>query len=273
MPRSSSARVRFALVGIFAALALAFVVSPGHAQYGRPPGGFSGRPSPIIPPMRPPGGITGIHGTGITGISGIHGGITGISGGITGIHGTGISGIGGAPGMGFGPSASRDEWRCSGCNHLVGTGPFKPLVASCPKCNVRFTNGLSPGGFGTPGPSAPPARPPSSQPNTGTANTPPPAPTLPTNPAVATSAPAPTETPPAAAGPAPTNPPVPEAGAGPAPSAPPSGGRSRTYAVIGIVVGALLLVGALVALGIVVSNNAATPVKRKVKRRVLDDDE
>ena len=262
MPRSSPVRVRFALAGVFAALALGFVISPGHAQYGRPPGGITGRPPPLIPPR--PGGITGIHGGGI---SGMPSGITG--GGITGIHG---GGIGGMPGMGFG----RNEWRCSGCNCLIGTG-IKPIAISCPQCGARFSNGITPEGFDPPRPPAPPVRPPSAQPNTGATNTPPPAPALPTNPAfgangaVATSTPAPNDTPQASAAPAPTNPSTPEAGA--APNTPSSGGRSKTYAVIGIVVGALLLVGALVALGIVVTSHAAKPVKRKVKRRVLDDDE
>src|SRR4051794_4315085 len=109
---TSSLRVRFALVAIFAVLALGFLLSPSQAQPGRPPGGFgalppglggrppggvTGMPAPVTPPGPPPGGIAGTPG-------GIHGG---------GIHGAGISGMGGtgippggAPAPNFGPPRS-----------------------------------------------------------------------------------------------------------------------------------------------------------------------
>lgn len=290
-------RVRFALVGIFSVLTLGFVLSPGNAQPGRPGGitGIGGRPPGSITGM--PGGISGISGRppgGITGISGIHGaGISGISGihgaGISGISGAGISGIGGMPGAGM-PGFGRDEWRCSGCNTLVGTGPIRPNVANCPGCRARFNNTTAgalsgmpgaptfptptpPQGLGMPGGTFPPITP------APTATTS--APALPVNPAAGTGVfpSAPGETPPAdvPASPPPYTPALPfgssdSGSSNTDSSSAPSSGRSRTIKIIGIVCGSILLIGALAALGVVVANaSSSKPTRRPKRRRVVDD--
>lgn len=300
MPNASSFRVRFAIVGIGTTLALAFLISPGQAQPGRTPGGFSGRPAGGI--AGNPGGISGMPG-GISGISGrppgsisgmpggIHGaGITGIHGtGISGIHGAGISGMPGEMG-GFGPSV-RDEWRCSGCNHLVGSGPIKPLVDKCPSCGARFSNGFTPqiggglgmpstpvvpppvaGRFGAPPVTAPPVTTPPTFGAPGAAETNPP-PALPTNPAFTN--PAPPVAPPSST--SVPNPPTASEPSAPAPtgteSGTGSGKKGRTILVIGIVVGVILFLGMMAALAVVVSKaSAAKPVKRK-RRKVYDDED
>ena len=100
-------------------LPAALVFTPARAQFGRPPippGGIAGRP----------GGIGGMPG-------GINGGIAGRPGGIGGING----GIGGMPG-----GMGQHQWVCGGCGKVLGTGAVKPVMASCPFCGVRFTNGL-----------------------------------------------------------------------------------------------------------------------------------
>jgi hypothetical protein len=43
----------------------------------------------------------------------------------------------------FGPP--QYEWICSGCGKVVAQGQFKPNLASCPNCGVRFRDG--PGGI------------------------------------------------------------------------------------------------------------------------------
>lgn len=256
MPRSH-VRVRLALVGIFAVLALGFLVPPGHAQPGRPPGFPSPPRPPSMPaPARPPGaGITGISGAGITGIHGA---------GISGIHGAGITGIPSPPN--FGPS--RNEWVCSGCRHVVGTGPIRPNVTTCPSCGARFSNpgvgapsGGAPNTGGTTG-TAPPAAP--SEPSLL-------APELPPNPAAGTTGTttAPTE-------PAPTTAPalpfVPDTNAA-TPDQPEAKRGSRTILIVGVVGGGLFLIGAMGMLAFVVMKANAPTKSRRPKRRVLELDD
>src|SRR5438067_4428283 len=85
MLHPTPSRVRFAVAGILAVLALGFFLPSAHSQFGRPPGGgFGGRP--------PGGGVTGMPG-GVTGLplrppggaAGMPGGVTGMPGGITGM--------------------------------------------------------------------------------------------------------------------------------------------------------------------------------------------
>ena len=102
-----SRRVRVALVGIFAILAVVITVGELRSQPGRP------------------GGITGIPGRpgGITGMPGRPGGVSGMP----------------TPG-GFTPGQS--VWVCEKCGAEAGRGLVAPLF--CPKCGVRFTNGGTP---------------------------------------------------------------------------------------------------------------------------------
>ncbi len=279
MAHSSPIRVRFAIVGIFSALALAFLISPSNAQPGRPGGGIGGMPgrpiTPLIPPiqpLRPPGGIGGMPG-----------------------------GIGGMPG---GPGTTVYTWSCEKCKASLGTTttPTSPHVR-CPSCGVIFTGTtITPGGGGgfappitQPNPQPGFGMPPGLSPNTGgsgtsnpyvpptgsgttTPYTPPTSsePTLPTNPAVGgsgsppTSTPAPSGSPPTQTTPPSTSPPTDSSSST---TTPPRGSRSKTFALVGIGLGVILLLGALAALAFVVSNAAATkPAKRKPKRKVRDDE-
>jgi hypothetical protein len=123
-------RIRMLLVaGLLLPAALVF--TPAKAQFPRPPippGGMAGRPGGI-------GGMpAGING-GMPG--GINGGIAGRPGGIGGING----GIAGGPG-GVGGMPGQHEWVCGGCGKVLGVGPVKPIMASCPFCGVKFTNGM-----------------------------------------------------------------------------------------------------------------------------------
>jgi hypothetical protein len=113
-------RVRMWLV-VGLVIVAALVFTPAQAQFGRPP-------------FTPPGGIAGRPG----GIGGINGGIGGMPGGMAGRPG-GINGgiAGGMPG-----GMGQHEWVCGGCGKVLGTGPVKPIIASCPACGVKFTNGL-----------------------------------------------------------------------------------------------------------------------------------
>lgn len=251
MPRSP-VRVRLALVGIFAVFALGFLVPPSQAQPGRPPGFPSAPARPPGMPARPPGaGVTGISGAGIHGIHGT--GIHGIHGtGIHGIHGAGITGIPNPPGFG----SSRNEWVCSGCRHVVGTGPIRPSVTTCPGCGARFSNP----GAGAPG---------------GAAGTVPPgagsepsllAPELPPNPAAGGTTTPPTES---AAVAAPFSP---DATAAPDEPEPKRG--SRTILIVAVVGGGLFLIGAMAMLAFVVMKaNAPTKPRRRPTRRALDLDD
>ncbi|HEX5270885.1 MAG TPA: hypothetical protein VFW33_10375, partial [Gemmataceae bacterium] len=97
----------------------ALVLTPAQAQFGRPPippGGIAGR-----------GGIGGMPG-------GINGGIGGMPGGIRGGIGGGIGGMPAGP--------QQTEWVCGGCGKVLGVGPVKPIMPSCPFCGVKFTNGM-----------------------------------------------------------------------------------------------------------------------------------
>ncbi|MDY3557565.1 hypothetical protein R5W23_000091 [Gemmata sp. JC673] len=153
--------------------------------------------------------------------------------------------------------------------------PFN-AIAVCPHCGVRFNGttidhgiGSGPsigGGLGIPPttPAPPPAVPPDTSglsPQVGAG-------ALPTNPAYN---PAPLSStpldPPSTSASPPT---FGESGAYP-PSAT-AGGRGKTLRLIGLVVGVILLVGFLAALGVVVSNAATTKPIRRRPRRFDDDD-
>ena len=77
MLRPTTFRIRFALVGVLAFLAVLFSRTDVRSQPGRP--GFPGRP-PGGFPGRPPVGFSGIAGGGIAGMPGRVGGISGIHG-------------------------------------------------------------------------------------------------------------------------------------------------------------------------------------------------
>jgi hypothetical protein len=293
MPKSSFC-IRFALVAIFAVIALGFLLPPSQAQPGGRPPGFSSPPRPpgMPAPPRPPGagisgagisgaGIHGISGAGIHGVSGISGaGITGIHGtGIHGISGAGIHGISGAPGgIGGMPGPPRSEWVCSGCRYVVGTGPIRPNVQTCPGCGARFSNpGIGPPGGGgvPPGGGAPPAGGGGVAPGGGGVGDGPSllAPELPPNPAAGGSfsplppAPEPVVTPPSASSSSTSD--SSGSSASDEPAAP--SGRSKTLKLIGIVCGSILLLGALAALGVVVANASSSKPTKRGRRRVLDD--
>jgi hypothetical protein len=46
------------------------------------------------------------------------------------------------------PRFPTQEWRCSGCNTLLGTGAIKPMIDRCPNCGIRFNNGFPGAGAG-----------------------------------------------------------------------------------------------------------------------------
>lgn len=244
----SPVRVRLALVGIFAVFALGFLVPASQAQPGRPPGFPSAPSRPPGMPARPPGaGITGISGTGIHGIHGA---------GIHGIHGAGITGIPNPGGFG----ASRNEWVCSGCRHVVGTGPIRPSVTTCPGCGARFSNpGV--GGAGGAAGTVPPGA--GSEPSLL-------APELPPNPAAGGTTTPPTDSAPTASPAVPfgtdTNPATPDE---PEPKR-----GSRTILIVAVVGGGLFLIGAMAMLAFVVMKaNAPTKPRRRPTRRALDLDD
>jgi hypothetical protein len=179
-----SRRIRLMLLLTVVGVAGALLLAPAQAQV-RPGGGVGGRPGGAIGGQPPagiggqpgigggvggqrPGNIGGIAGQpGIGGqppnIGGINGqpgniagqpgfqgnGIAGQPGNIGGINGQPgfqVNGIGGGnppqmPQMG----PPQYEWVCSGCGAVVAQGQFKPNLASCPKCGVRFHDG--PGGI------------------------------------------------------------------------------------------------------------------------------
>ncbi|MBP3955060.1 hypothetical protein J8F10_07175 [Gemmata sp. G18] len=173
------------------------------------------------------------------------------------------------PGPGFGGGITSYSWSCGKCGASLGTtmSPINP-ISNCPRCGVHFTGTnitSGPGaGMPSPGTSSPPPFVPPSTPS------PPPAPTLPTNPAIGGNPILPSAPTAEPSTPAPTYSPAPVTTDNSSNS---SDGRSKTLKVIGIVVGGILLIGALAVLGIVVANansSAATPVKRK--KRVLDTD-
>jgi hypothetical protein len=247
-------RIRMGLViGLLLPAALMF--TPAQAQFGgRPPigpGGIAGRP----PGM--PGGING-------GIGGINGGIAGRPGMPGGING-GING--GMPG-----GLGQHEWVCGGCGKVLGHGPVKPVMPSCPFCGVKFTNGMDfemsrPGGgppIGGP-PMGAIGGPPMGGPPMGGPNIPP--------------------TEPAQPNPPPVNPPdapaannnAPAAAAGnPAPAS--SGGPSvaKTVLIVGAIgCGVLLLFAALGTFLYLSASRAGKndPPKRRRKRVYHDEDD
>jgi hypothetical protein len=258
--------VRLVLTGILAVTAFGFVVRPGHAQPGRPPGGLTGVPGGGIAgtPGRPPGGITGMPGQPLRppgSITGVPGGITGIHGaGITGIHGAGIAGIhgGGIAGLppgGFGgfPGQTTYSWSCGKCKaHLGTTTTPHSHHTRCPVCGVIFTGTtVNPGGGGggAPGGFAPVPAPPGE------------APPLPMNPA-----------------------PAPNPDAGPSfvapaeiPGAEPDDDRPqprtpRGFKIVAILIGSVMLLVGLAALVMVVRQSGGQPVRRP-RRRFNDDDD
>jgi predicted nucleic acid-binding Zn-ribbon protein len=116
---NSPRRIRLALTAIAIALCGLILNDTANSQppgFPRPPG-FPGAPNIPGPP-------NGIGGGGI-------GGMPGRPPGMPQMPGPGIPEMPGIP---------TQEWRCDKCNHLVGTGPFKPHVANCPNCGVRFNN-------------------------------------------------------------------------------------------------------------------------------------
>lgn len=282
MPKSS-VPVRAVIVAIFAALAGGFLLPTTQAQPpgfpGRPPGGFgapggiTGAPGGVTGmPGRPPGaGISGMPsrppGAGITG-AGMGGpgfGGAGISG--AGISGAGIGGMGG-PGFGGGAGITTYSWSCSRCGASLGTTttPTGSGHTRCPVCSAVFTGtSVAPGG-GMPG--AAPSRPPVMSGSAPAAPAP-----IPSSPAASS----PPASPPA---PAPFFPSVPAASsdgdsgdgapAGEGAAAEPSG-RSRTLKLIGIVCGSILLIGAIGALAVVVSNASSAKPTRRPRRRVIED--
>lgn len=239
-------RVRLALLAIFAVLALGFLVSPGRAQPGRPPG-FPG------PPTRPPGFPTPPTPPRPQGFPGPN-----------------FGGVPSPPGFG---APSRSEWVCSNCRFVVGTGPVRPNVTQCPKCSVRFSNpgpgapggaGAAPGGAGA-APGGAPALP-GGDPAAFTLV----APELPPNPAAGLPG---TSDEPAASG---------EPSAAPTTSAP-SGidtalsrepeakGGPRTLLIVGIVIAGVFVFGTLAMLAVVVAKaNAPQRVRRPRPRLDLD---
>src|SRR5262245_44285922 len=100
-------------VGVLAALACLLGPLPGRAQPPGYPGGpsYPGNPYPGNMP-RPPG----IPNPPSFGPPAGGGGFTGGFGGV-------------------------DEWYCTGCNRVLGTGPVKPSYSRCPFCGVKFING------------------------------------------------------------------------------------------------------------------------------------
>jgi hypothetical protein len=131
-----SRRIRLMLLLTVVGVAGALLLAPAQAQV-RPGGGVGGRPGGIA--GQPPGGIGG----GINGQPNI-GGINGQPGNIAGQPGFQGNGFGGAIGNPpqmpkIGPP--QYEWVCSGCGAVVGRGPFKPALSSCPNCRAKFRNG------------------------------------------------------------------------------------------------------------------------------------
>lgn len=133
---SSRSGVRVALVGIFAALATAFLVADARSQPGRP-GGITGRP---------PGGI-----------SGMPGGATGIprppefgQPNFPQPPNFGRPDIPRPPGFGGPnrPGMPRWEtvWQCGKCKAELARGDARPSISSCPRCGVRFVDGGGAGG-------------------------------------------------------------------------------------------------------------------------------
>ncbi len=212
-------------------LPAALVFTPARAQFGRPP--------------IPPGGIAGRPG----GIGGINGGIAGRPGG-----------IGGMPsGMG------QHEWVCGGCGKVLGRGPVKPVMVSCPFCGVKFTNGLDfemsrPGGgppIGGPPMGAMGGAPGGAPPAAG-ANIPPTEPAKP-------------DPPPAAA----NNNPIPAAAAADPPT-PASSGTMRTVLVVAAIGCGVLLLFAALGTFLYISVTRAgknDPPKRRRKRVYHDEDD
>lgn len=290
--------IRFALTGIFAVTAFGFVVQPGQAQPGRPPGGISGVPgggisgmpgrppgsitgmpsgisgiggSPLRPPgsiTGMPGGIAGIHGAGITGIhgAGIHGGIAGLpGGGIAGIHG---GGIGGMPAL---PGQTTYSWTCGKCKaHLGTTTTPHSHHTRCPVCGVIFNGttinpggGGGGGGGGAPGGFAPIPVPPPIAGGGGPDEAAP----LPVNPAFGGGGPAPNEVPSAPA----AQPPQ-DAGALQPQDDEPQPRTPRAFKIVAILIGSVMLLVGLAALAMVVRNSGGQPARRP-RRRFEDDDE
>jgi hypothetical protein len=236
MPASSAFRVRFGLVAIFSALGVAFLLSTGNAQPGRPPS-FPRPPAmpmpptfhtPTIPPIRP---------------------------------------------LIPGPTVTVYKWRCERCQASLGeTRTPNPPYKQCPHCGVTFTGTTITPGAGMP-PSRPPSRPPST-PVVPNEPSEPSAPPLPTNPnagglgaAVFSEASQPD-------GPAPESPEPSVTGNSDTPSSdaveePP---KKKSRAIVFVFAGiAVLLVFGALALGFVVVK-ASQPVKRKRKAYDLDDD-
>src|SRR5947207_15688352 len=110
MSHPSPTRVRFALVGTFALLALGFLLPSGYAQFGRPPGGGA-----MGGGVRPPGGIGGIPTMPRPPLGGAP---------FPGAPGGGLGGMPGRLGGGIGGGRSEIVWTCTACGGELGRGPI-----------------------------------------------------------------------------------------------------------------------------------------------------
>lgn len=274
MKPATGRTVCLALTLAVLALALSYA-----SVYGQFRGGMPGQPGfrGGMPPGFPNGGMSG-RGMGISGMPGMPGGqFTGMRGGFTG---------GGFTGGG------ETVWECGKCKYVLGRGPVKPRVMSCPQCGVRFVNGMSPG-MAAPGRFRPPfggGFPPSmpNQPGVPGGNMPPgmqPPGGFPNNQPPGGQPPQlPTEPPPGAnpEPPQPAQPPVPAAGeqppapAGAATSNPPPSSKSSSsktkWIAIAFAVG-IILVGIVVLAGaalLVYSQKKSAAPRRKRRRPEYD---
>ncbi len=247
MFRPSPNRVRFALVGIFALLALGLSLHTGQAQFGRPPGFGGGMKPPGMggmhgPQMRPPGGFTGLPGGGFPG--------------------TGMGGMHGRYGGGFGGGRTEIVWRCTACNGELGRGPTDPGQSICPHCGAHLSGPAGPassGAFGT---------------NSGTQWNTPAAPSVgDTSPNTTPPASPPPDATPAATD-APASSTLPFFGSGTADnssasssSSNSSGGVGRALKIVGITVAVVFLVGVVGMLVMVAKNTSGNRPRRTRYRR------
>src|SRR5262245_13146363 len=164
MPKSLAFRVRFALIGVFALLALVLLISESHAQRPGGGGGFGGAPP------GGGGGRPGVGGGGVGGAPARPGGVGGApprpggAGGMPPRPGGGVGQPGGwnggrpvvvpAPmvpqgggGGGGGVWVQEQVWICTACEGEIGRGPTKPGLKSCPRCGAWFVDDDDNAGF------------------------------------------------------------------------------------------------------------------------------
>src|SRR5262245_45397258 len=169
MAKPIAFRVRFALVSVFALLALALLISESHAQRpGGGGGGFGGAPVGGGGGGRPGGAGGGIGGVparpgGVGGAPPRPGGAGGMPprpGGGVGGPGAGWNGGGNRPvvvpvapqgggwnGGGGGGGWTETVWSCSECGCEIGRGSAKPAIKSCPQCGAWFVDDDDNAGF------------------------------------------------------------------------------------------------------------------------------